>query len=149
MPARKWPGLPMSPCLAFALLILSVMAGRGAMAEERACPFAGQKPMLVVQLFFGQSIKDRGLVSDREWRSFLARTVTPRFPDGFTVYDGYGQWMNPRTHAISREKTKVMVIATEDTPALRTRIEELSGIYRARFHQQSVGLITSPGCGAF
>lgn len=134
---------------AFTLLFLSIMVGRSATAGEAACPFAAQKPMLVVQLFFGQSTQDRRPISEKEWRSFLARAVTPRFPDGFTVYDGYGQWMNPQTHAIAREKTKVVVIATEDTPAIRSRIEELSGIYRARFHQQSVGLITSPGCAAF
>jgi Protein of unknown function (DUF3574) len=139
----------MIPRFASTLLVLSIMAGPDAMAEEGACPFAGQKPMLVVQLFFGQSTKDRHPVSDKEWRSFLARTVTPRFPDGFTVYDGHGQWTNPQTHAVTREKTKVMVIATEDTPAVRSRIEELSSIYRSRFHQQSVGLITSPGCGEF
>jgi Protein of unknown function (DUF3574) len=122
---------------------------QSAAAQDLACPLAGQKTMLVVQLFFGQRTKEGHAVSSKEWRSFLARTVTPRFPEGLTVYDGDGQWMNPETHAIIREKTKVVVIATEDTPAVRARIDELSGIYRARFHQQSVGSITSPGCAAF
>jgi Protein of unknown function (DUF3574) len=139
----------MTTPFAVGALLLSLLAGQAAAAPEVACPLPGQKQMLVVQLFFGQSVKDRRPVSDKEWRSFLARAVTPRFPDGFTVYDGYGQWMNPQTQSIGREKTKVVVIATEDTPALRTRIEELSGIYRTRFHQHSVGLITSPGCAVF
>jgi hypothetical protein len=139
----------MSTPFAAAALLLSLLVGQGAAAEELECPFAGQKQRLVVQLFFGRSTTDRRPVSDQEWRSFLAGAVTPRFPDGFTVYDGYGQWMNPQTQSIRREKTKVLVIVTEDTPAARTRIEELSGIYRTRFHQHSVGLVTSTGCAAF
>jgi hypothetical protein len=122
---------------------------RSALAEQAACPFAGQQPMLLVQLFFGQGINGRRAVTAKEWRSFLGQTVTPRLPNGFTVYDADGQWMDPRTHSVSREKTKVMVVAVDDTPEIRMQIEELTAAYRQRFHQQSVGVVTSSACGAF
>lgn len=32
------------------------------------------------------------MVSDEDWRAFLAAEVTPRFPDGLTVIDAAGQW---------------------------------------------------------
>jgi len=44
-----------------------------------------QKPMLDIELLLG-----RGTAGDARWRQFLAREVTPRFPDGLTVYDTYG-----------------------------------------------------------
>jgi hypothetical protein len=131
--------------LAFAVWCGSVAAS---LAQNAACPVPGQIPMLIVQLFFGQSVNGRPL-PDKAWRSFLAETVTPRFPDGLTVYDAYGQWRDPRTKSIGRERTKVVVIATEDTDSIRRQIAEVAAAYRVRFHQQSVGVLTNPGCGAF
>src|SRR5665213_1511039 len=117
-----------------------------ARAQEQTCPLPGQKTMLVAQLFFGQSIKNRGPVSPRAWAAFLRDAVTPRFPGGFTVYDAYGQWQDTDSHRIARERTKVLVIATGDSAIARRQMEELSSLYRARFSQQSVGLITSLAC---
>ncbi|HET6782494.1 MAG TPA: DUF3574 domain-containing protein, partial [Pseudoxanthomonas sp.] len=30
-------------------------------------------------------------ISEAQWRAFLDKEVTPRFPDGLTVFDAYGQ----------------------------------------------------------
>ena len=40
-------------------------------------------------------------LTDAEWTEFAARTITPNFPDGFTVFDGDGQWRNPQTGHIA------------------------------------------------
>jgi uncharacterized protein DUF3574 len=135
-----------APFLALACL---TAAAQTVAVQASTCPLPDQHEMLVVQLFFGESIKGRKPLSDKEWRAFLARAVTPRFPDGFTVFDAHGQWMDPRTHAIARERTKVVEIATEDSPVARSRIGEIARLYRERFRQQSVGIITSAGCGVF
>jgi hypothetical protein len=130
------------------VLLLGAL-GHGVHAQEAACPFPEQKPMLVVQMFFGRSVPHRHPVTAAEWNSFLKRTVTPLFPDGFTVYDAYGQWLSPQSHAVSRDPTKVMVIATADTAEVRAKVAEISGKYRQRFHQESVGVISLTECGAF
>ena len=122
---------------------------RTALEQELSCPFAIEKPMLVIQLFFSQSIEGRGPVTAKEWRTFLQRVVTPRFPDGFTVYDGYGQWLNPKTHSVTRQNSKVIVIAVQDSAETRARITELSDLYRKDFHQQATGIITNQACAAF
>src|SRR5579859_7816296 len=31
-------------------------------------------------------------VTETGWRAFLDKEVTPRFPDGLSVFDVYGQW---------------------------------------------------------
>lgn len=105
--------------------------------------------MLVTQLFFGSSVKGRGLVTRGEWTAFVRRNIAPRFPDGFTVYEAEGQWLDPVSHSLVREKSKVMIIAAEDTAEVRSKIAEISELYRTAFHQQSVGVITRRECAAF
>jgi hypothetical protein len=50
---------------------------------------------------------------------------------------------------IGRERSKVVEIAAPDAPGLMNRIQDVAAHYRTRFHQQSVGVVTMPGCGAF
>ena len=131
-----------------ALLAFGWAFGSGMARADEGCALPGQKPMLIVQLFFGQSEKG-GEIPHKAWQAFLRDEVTQRFPDGFTVYDGYGQWRDPATSKIVRERAKVVEIASESAPELGRKISELTALYRAKFHQQSVGVVTSEGCGQF
>lgn len=112
-----------------------------------ACP-AGQHAMLTARLYFGL-VENGRRVPDAAWEDFLARTVTPRFPAGFTVYDARGQWRDPRTRAIGREPSRIIEIDAPDSREFRARIEAVRKDYAKRFHQQSVGLLTLPACGTF
>lgn len=106
--------------------------------------------MLVAELFFGRDKAGRKAVSDAEWRDFLAAIVTPNFPDGLTVFDGYGQWRNPETGVIGRSpNVKIMLIAVKRSPELSGRLAAVIDAYKTRFHQQSVGIITRDSCAAF
>lgn len=105
--------------------------------------------MLVVQMLFGQDIGERGRVSDADWRDFVSATVAPRFPDGFTIYDAAGQWMDRQTRHIIVEPSKVIMIAVADLPASREKLQAVVSLYRSRFHQQSVGVISSRSCVGF
>src|SRR5687768_12410641 len=44
------------------------------------------------RLYFGRGVRDGETVSDSAWAAFLREVVTPRFPDGLTVYRAEGQW---------------------------------------------------------
>jgi hypothetical protein len=106
--------------------------------------------MLVAELFFGRDKASRRVVSDAEWSDFLATVVTPGFPDGLTVFDGYGQWRNPATGVIGRSPgVKIVLIATPRSPDLASRLTAVIDAYKARFHQQSVGIVTRDSCAAF
>ena len=105
--------------------------------------------MLVAELFFGRTIPGRGPSTDAEWRAFAAEIVTPNFPDGFTVFDGEGQWQNPATRQITRQRTKVLLVGARRTPDLGPRLSAVIDAYKTRFHQQSVGVITRDSCAAF
>lgn len=114
-----------------------------------ACLLPSEQRMLVAELFFGRGIKGRAPLTDAEWAEFTAQTVTPNFPDGFTVFDGEGQWRNPQTGHIARDPTKIVLVAAKRTPDLAQRLSAVIDAYKARFHQQSVGLITRDSCAAF
>ncbi len=105
--------------------------------------------MLVAEVFFGRRITGRKLLTDGEWAEFAAQTITPNFPDGFTVFDGQGQWRNPRTSHIVSDPTKILLIAAKRTPDLARRLSAVIDAYKVRYHQQSVGLITRDSCAAF
>ena len=61
--------------------------------------------MARVELFFGGS----AATTPRAFADFLARQVTPRFPDGLSLFEGYGQWRDSQGHS-SREQTRLMLI---------------------------------------
>jgi uncharacterized protein DUF3574 len=114
-----------------------------------ACLLPSQQRMVVAELFFGRAIKGRTALTDLEWAEFTAQTITPNFPDGFTVFDGEGQWRNPRTRHIVGDPTKILLIAAKPTADLGRRLMAVIDAYKTKFHQQSVGLITRDACAAF
>jgi hypothetical protein len=128
---------------AAAFLIVLAITASAAAQPELQCSGA-QKPWMVAELLFGRSN-----VSDRAWDRFLAAEVTPRFPDGLTVYDARGQWRNPTTRRISRERSKVVMIAMPPADDNQTRLDAIIDAYKHRFRQQSVGLILRPSCVSF
>jgi hypothetical protein len=109
-----------------------------------SCAHYGGTPMLEYHLYFG-----RASVTDAQWADFTSRVVTPYLQDGFTEFDADGQWMNPATLQIARERTRVIDVAVPDTPATATAIAAIKDSYRTEFHQQSVGTTVFPVCAAF
>jgi hypothetical protein len=137
---------------ATSIALLMLLAGCTATSEplpQSACLLPAQKPMLVAELFFGRNIPGRAPVSEAEWADFVAQVITPNFPDGFTVFDGAGQWRNPRSGTIVREPPKILLAAAYPRPDLKDRVAAVIEAYRARFPQKSVGILTRWECGAF
>ena len=132
------------------LLLLAGCAMPGETVPPSACLLPAQKPMLVAELFFGRNIPGRAPASEAEWADFVARVVTPNFPDGFTVFDGAsGQSGIPQRGAIEREAPKIVLAAAYQRPDLKDRIDAVREAYRTRFTQRSVGVLTRWECGAF
>jgi hypothetical protein len=116
----------------------------GCMPPPVPCARLGGAPMLEYQLFFG-----RGSAAEQDWAAFVADVVTTRLPDGFTVLDAEGQWMNPATGRISHEPTKVVVVAVPDGAASAAAIMAVKEAWLRRTRQHSVGTVVHPVCGAF
>jgi hypothetical protein len=121
-----------------ALLVALLLAG---CAAEHC---AGGKPFIVVELYFG-----RDGVSDAAWDGFLASVMTPRFPDGLTATDAFGQWRDPRDGKIGRERSTVVTLAVARDRYEPAKIAQVTEAYRTMFRQQSVGRLLSERCGSF
>jgi len=111
----------------------------GACAQPGAPPVctAPLKPALEVDLYFGRDKQGGGEVSEAEWATFLADTVTPRFPAGLSVLNVEGQAREP-SGGIVRERTKLLVIVVFDAPAHQARVREIMEAYNGRFGQHGV-----------
>jgi hypothetical protein len=68
--------------------------------------------MVEVELMFGRNIGGRLGVTEARWARFLAREVTPRFPDGLTVFDANGQWRDAKRGRAVREPSKIVRVLT-------------------------------------
>ena len=109
-----------------------------AFAQKRAPEECGAATAAQVRttLYFG-SARPKGSVSELEWQLFLRDEVTPRFPDGLTVWDAEGQWRAPQG-SIEHERSKVLLLVHADTPAARAAVQDVIDRYRKAFDQQSV-----------
>ena len=133
--------------VALGLLVTSGAAAAAA-ATEMACG-APQQAMQQIELMFGRNIGGRLGVSEAAWSRFLAREVTPRFPDGLTVVDAASQWRDKEGGALVREPSKLLTIVTAEDPSTPTKIAAIVAAYKQQFRQQSVAVVTRPVCAAF
>ncbi|WP_165363849.1 MULTISPECIES: DUF3574 domain-containing protein [Rhodoplanes] len=126
-----------------------------ALAGAAECA-AGAVAAVVTELYLGRSRGGRRVVSDAAWERFLAREITPRFPDGLTVLDGRGQWRDGAARVV-REATKVVVLVTPATGGDRAtagasreaRVAAIVDAYKRRFDQRSVLVLTRMACAQF
>ncbi len=88
------------------------------------------------QLFFGMR-RGADTIPTAQWDAFLAEVVTPRFPQGLTVWTARGQWRED-DGTITREPARVLLLVHRPTAADERSIEEIRAEWRRRFGQQSV-----------
>jgi hypothetical protein len=98
-------------------------------------------------MYFGLA-RPTGTVSEGEWREFVRNEVTPQFPDGLTVWEAEGQWRHA-DGKIGEERSKVLLLVHEDTPAARVTLGAVVTTYKQRFQQESVLWESSMVCAAF
>jgi hypothetical protein len=125
---------------------LSVMTVSAAAADACSVP---QRSMQQIELMFGRNIGGQLGVSEAAWSRFLAREVTPRFPDGLSVVNAASQWRDKTHGALVREPAKLVTILTGDETAARAKIASIVAAYRQQFRQQSVAVVSRPVCAAF
>jgi len=103
------------------------------------------------ELYFaiGSADISDGGIGEMRWQAFLDREVTPRIPDGLTVFEAYGQWRSSRHEGTSRLRSKVLVIVHEDTPANRAAIDAIRLAWKSATHAQSVLWVSEPADVSF
>jgi hypothetical protein len=98
------------------------------------------------RLYFGLGPADSSDKTGRDaaWQDFLDKEVTPRFPDGLSVIDVYGQWQGKEEKSPERIRTKLLVIDYPNTPDNNARIEAIRVAWKKRTGDQSVLKVSQP-----
>lgn len=99
--------------------------------------------------YFGRSRPAETEKTQKAWADFVQNEVTPRFPDGFTIFQGRGAWLNPVLKTTIYEASKVLVILHPDTVESRQNVADLAEAYRSHFHQQAALTSNHKTCATF
>jgi hypothetical protein len=131
--------------LVIALLTGCATAPAPMMSGDAAHP-AQTTGWVETRLYFGLGPADHADqgVTEQGWRAFLDEEVTPRFPDGLSVIDAYGQWQGKTQSTPERLRSKMLVIDHPDTAAARDRIEAIRVAWKRRTGDASVLRVTQP-----
>jgi hypothetical protein len=132
------------------ILFFAAVLGAPAPARAQALACHGvQKPREIAELLFGRNIGNRIGVSEAAWTRFVAREMTPRFPDGLTTVDATGQWRDTKTGKVVREPSKRVEIVLPGAGDDEAKLDAIVAAYKKQFHQQAVGVVVRPACVAF
>lgn len=145
--ARRRAAAPAGVYLVLALTCLPQASRGDTEPGPRASCREGSKLVARLELVFGAR-KPRGVVGPRAFARFLATEVTPRFPDGLTVFDGYGQWQT-RMRGAGRERSRLLLIWYEPDGSSEAKIEAIRQAYKTRFRQGSVLRADGASCISF
>jgi len=128
--------------------IASISVGGGAQRAAPADAACGTSasPQVRTTLYFGLA-RPKGSVSELEWQLFLKDEVTPRFPNGLTVWEAEGQWRG-QDGGIGHERSKVLLLVHPDTADARAALQTVIARYRKSFDQESVLWETARVCTA-
>lgn len=151
-----------SAALMFSVVLLSACvttapqqrAAQSTLAGDAAHPDAA-KNWVRTELYFGLGvISERGdeadaTANEKRWREFLDREVTPRFPDGLSVYDVYGQWRTQGQAKIERLHSKEVMLLHADTAKERADIEAIRAAWKKETGDLSVLRVTQPADVSF
>lgn len=131
--------------------VVDATPGSAANVCEAISPGVGAEPWIRTELYFGTTLPDGTELAGEVWADFLDEEITPRFPDGLTVLEGYGQFLNSEG-IIAGETSIVLIIfhPGEFVEESSAAIEEIRDVYETQFEQESVLRVDSePVCVSF
>jgi hypothetical protein len=105
---------------------------------------SGEQRSVQDTLFFGADKPD-GVVTPDDWSRFLDETVTPRFPQGLSVWQAAGQWRS-ESGRIVHEASRILDLVHPDDETSERAVLEIAATYKTRFHQEAVLRVRTPTC---
>lgn len=108
---------------------------------------SGERRFVNDQLYFGTA-KPTGVVTSEEWTEFLRTAVTPRFPQGLSVWLALGQWRSADGSITHEESFVLNLVHPEDEPN-ESAVRAITTEYKSNFAQESVLRVKSYACVSF
>ncbi|HEX7758056.1 MAG TPA: DUF3574 domain-containing protein [Caulobacteraceae bacterium] len=128
-----------------ALAIVLLAGPVAAKAPAIACP-ANLRPATSAELVFAGADGPKTPVNEADWRAFVSREVTPRFPDSLAVSDVYGQGgQGP----FARQPAKAVLLVLTGAERERDKVHAIRDAYRELYRGDRVMLFETPACVAF
>jgi hypothetical protein len=145
------PQSPIAHRLSNVVIALAFVIGVAACSSAQpgaSPPTVDTEVYIKTELYFGMAKPDGTRVSVDEWRAFLDREISPRFPDGLTVLEAEGQYMSKNLGLI-REPTRILILLHRPTVTADTLIERIRSLYQLHFQQESVLRVSTPAGVSF
>jgi Protein of unknown function (DUF3574) len=117
-------------------------------AQRLCSSVPAAKAVARTDLFFGLRKPNGTEVNNAEFQRFLDREVTPKFPDGFTLLSGNGQFKNA-SGAILKERSHLLILLYPVEAIGNQHIEQIRKAYTTAFQQQSVLRADELSCASF
>ncbi len=124
------------------LLIVALLGCQSAKSTDGPAVTPRTEALIADRLFFGRNIPSGGTVSEADWEEFLRTVVTPRFPEGLTIWRANGQWRNPRGELV-KEAVFVVEVFHKKSDEVEISIATIAAEYKKRFGQGAVLRVTS------
>jgi len=133
---------------AVAAFVLAALLA-GCAAPDRGSPPCGPglERWTLTEIYLGLNWRE-GVVTDAQFQDFLAREVTPRLPEGYTVVPAEGAWRSTQTGATIREPSRILRRLRKEGREPETAISEVIAAYKTRFAQEAVLRVDSEVCAA-
>jgi hypothetical protein len=146
---RAFRPLPILFLICATLALAACVPAPATLRGDAAHPASGQ--WLRTELYFGLGAVDAAdaAVAEQRWREFLDREVTPRFPDGLSVYDVYGQWRTQGHSDIERLHSKEVMILHADTAQHRADLDAIRAAWKKETGDLSVLRVSQPADVSF
>lgn len=94
------------------------------------------------ELYFGLSQRGGQVISEADFSRFVAEQVTPRFPDGFTILQAEGRYLQDGV-TIS-EPSRVIILFHPSSREVDQKIDALAREFARRYGQDSVLRVDVP-----
>ena len=135
------------PVTAVVLVLLVAVAVAGCATAGGAACRGDEKSRVSDTLYFGAA-RPGGMVEATDWGRFLEEWVTPRFPQGLTVWQASGQWLGADGKIVEEPSRVLNLIHSEDAADER-KVNEISSEYKRRFQQEAVLRTRGTVCVSF
>jgi hypothetical protein len=91
-------------------------------------------------LFVGLNKPNGGVISQQEFNAFICEHLTPSFPDGSTILNGSGQWLDAAKQITIAEESRTIIVSYPSAVfnAKNKAIKKISQEYCNRFGQDAV-----------
>lgn len=128
------------------LLALSLVVGAYAVergAEPVAAATATPVEWVKTEIYFGRDLPGGQEISRWAWADFMDKVLARHFPDGFTIYEAYGQ-MQHADGRIEKQSTWVAVVVHPKNTANDKAVQVVIDAFRKQFNKAQVVQVSTP-----